>query len=72
MYFGINEYRKGTTPDNLAYKLLEIHMQMVSTTDLRLVLKLANSKIMIIEQDTFVTGNYYCVRAGIGFSDTTI
>ena len=71
MYFGINEYRKGTTPDNLAYAIGN-PLANGSTTE-----SIVGAKIWQIVKydnrtsDTFVTGNYYCVRAGIGFNDTT-
>ena len=32
---------------------------------------MANCKYDNKTSNTYVTGNYYCVRAGIGFSDTT-
>ena len=71
MYFGINEYRKGTTPENLAYAIGN-PLANGSTTE-----SIVGAKIwQIVKYDnktsnTYVTGNYYCVRAGIGFSDTT-
>ena len=71
MYFGINEYRKGTTPDNLAYAIGN-PLANGSTTE-----SIVGAKIwQIVKYDnmtsnTFVTGNYYCARAGIGFNDIT-
>ena len=71
MYFGINEYRKGTTPENLAYAIGN-PLANGSTPE-----SIVGAKIwQIVKYDnktsnTYVTGNYYCVRAGIGFSDTT-
>ncbi len=70
MYFGINEYRKGTTPENLGYAIMNPDANG-ATTD-----SIVGAKIwQIVKYDnktsnTFVTGNFYCVRAGIGFSDT--
>ena len=71
MYFGINEYRKDTTPENMGYAIFNPYANG-STTD-----SIVGTKIWQIVKygsktsSTFETGNYYCVRAGIGFSDTT-
>ena len=70
MYFGINEYRKDTTPENMGYAIFNPYANG-STTD-----SIVGTKIWQIVKygsktsTTFETGNYYCVRAGIGFSDT--
>ena len=71
VYFGVNEYRKGTTPENMGYAIFNPYANG-STTD-----SIVGTKIWQIVKygsktsSTFETGNYYCVRAGIGFSDTT-
>ena len=70
MYFGINEYRKGTTPENLAYAIGN-PLANGSTPE-----SIVGAKIWQIVKysnaasNTYVPGNYYCVRAGLGFSDT--
>ena len=70
MYFGINEYRKGTTPENMGYAYFDPYAN--GSTEESIV----GEKIWeIVKYDnktsnTYVSGNYYCVRAGIGFSDT--
>ena len=71
LYFGINEYRKGTTPENMGYAIFNPYANGSSTDSI------VGTKIwQIVKYDsnassTYVTGNYYCVRAGIGFSDTS-
>lgn len=71
VYFGVNEYRKGTTPENMGYAIFNPYANG-STAD-----SIVGTKIWQIVKygsktsSTFETGNYYCVRAGIGFSDTT-
>lgn len=70
--FGVNEFRKGTTPENMAYAILNPEADK-TTTD-----SIVGAKIwQIVKYDskssnTYVTGNYYCVRAGVGFSDTNL
>ena len=70
MYFGINEYRKGTTPKNMGYAIFDPDKNG-STTD-----SIVGTKIWQIvkygssSSSTFETGNYYCVRSRIGFNDT--
>ena len=71
LYFGINEYRKGTIPENMGYAIFNPYANGSSTDSI------VGTKIwQIVKYDsnassTYVTGNYYCVRAGIGFSDTS-
>lgn len=70
IYFGIQEYRQGTTPENMAYAIRNPY-DNGSTVE-----SMVGAKIwQIIKYDnstatTYKTGNYYCVRAGVGFSDT--
>ena len=71
LYFGINEYRNGTTPEKMGYAYFDPYANG-STED-----SIVGTKIWeIVKYDnktsnTYVSGNYYCVRSGIGFSDTT-
>ena len=72
LYFGIQEFRSGTTPENIAYAINN-PLDNGSTTD-----SIVGTKIWQIvkynnSQGTgnYTTGNYYCVRAGVGFSDTS-
>lgn len=70
LYFGIQEFRSGTTPENLAYA---IHnplangptQESIVGTKIWQIVKYDNATT-----DRYNTGNYYCVRSGVGFSDT--
>ena len=70
MYFGIQEFRNGTTPENMAYAINNPY-DNGSTTE-----SIVGAKIWQIVKynsktdSNFNIGNYYCVRAGVGFSDT--
>lgn len=70
LYFGVNEFRSGTTPENMGYAINNPY-DNGSTTD-----SIVGTKIWQIVKynsstDTnYTTGNYYCVRSGVGFSDT--
>ena len=69
LYFGINEFRDGTTPDKMGYAIFNPYAN--GATDDSIV----GTKIwQIVKYDSktstnMITGNYYCVRAGVGFSD---
>ena len=69
MYFGINEYRKGTTPENMGYAIFNPYANGSSTDEI------VGTKIWeIVKYDnlsssSYISGNYYCVRSGVGFSD---
>ena len=72
LYFGIQEYRRGTLPADLGYAINNPYGNG-STTE-----SIVGTKIwQIVKHDnsdgtgTYTTGNYYCVRAGVGFNDTT-
>ena len=71
LYFGVQEFRSGTTPENMSYAINNPYANG-STTD-----SIVGTKIWQIVKynrssgGSFNTGNYYCVRAGVGFSDTT-
>ena len=72
LYFGIQEYRRGTDPADLGYAINNPYGNG-STTE-----SIVGTKIwQIVKHDnsdgtgTYTTGNYYCVRAGVGFNDTT-
>ena len=70
LYFGINEFRNGTTPDKMGYAIFNPYANG-ATED-----SIVGTKIwQIVKYDSktsnnMITGNYYCVRAGVGFSDT--
>ena len=70
LYFGINEFRNGTTPDKIGYAIFNPYANG-ATED-----SIVGTKIwQIVKYDSktsnnMITGNYYCVRAGVGFSDT--
>ena len=69
LYFGINEFRNGTTPDKMGYAIFNPYANG-ATED-----SIVGTKIwQIVKYDSktsnnIITGNYYCVRAGVGFSD---
>jgi len=69
LYFGINEFRDGTTPDKMGYAIFNPYAND-ATED-----SIVGTKIwQIVKYDSktsnnMITGNYYCVRAGVGFSD---
>lgn len=69
LYFGVQEFRNGTTPENMAYAIKNPY-DNGSTTE-----SIVGTKIWQIVKynsktdSNFNTGNYYCVRAGVGFSD---
>ena len=72
LYFGIQEFRTGTTPENMAYAIRNPYNNG-STTE-----SIVGTKIWQIVKyndstgtGNYSTGNYYCVRAGVGFSDTS-
>ena len=70
LYFGINEFRDGTTPDKMGYAIFNPYANG-ATED-----SIVGTKIwQIVKYDSktsnnMITGNYYCVRAGVSFSDT--
>ena len=70
LYFGINEFRNGTTPDKMGYAIFNPYANG-ATED-----SIVGTKIwQIVKYDSktsnnMITGNYYCVRAGVSFSDT--
>ena len=69
LYFGINEFRDGTIPDKMGYAIFNPYANG-ATED-----SIVGTKIwQIVKYDSktsnnMITGNYYCVRAGVGFSD---
>lgn len=70
LYFGVQEFRNGTTPENMAYAINNPYgngstTQSIVGTKIWQIVKY-NSKTDF----NFNTGNYYCVRARVGFSDT--
>ena len=71
LYFGIQEYRSGTTPANMGYAINNPDANG-STTE-----SIVGTKIwQIVKYNSstdvnYTTGNYYCIRSGVGFSDTS-
>ena len=71
LYFGVKEFRDGTSPQNLAYAIRNPYDNGSTTASM------VGAKIwQIVKYNsnidrTYTTGNYYCVRAGVGFSDVT-
>ena len=67
IYFGVQEFRSGTIPNNMAYGIKDPYANG-STTE-----SIVGTKIwQIVKYNTntvgnYTTGNYYCVRSGIGF-----
>lgn len=72
IYFGIREFRDGTTPSNMAYAINDPRTNGASVSQINglkiweIVKHNSNSA-----SSTATVGDYYCVRAGVGFSDTT-
>lgn len=70
LYFGINEFRNGTTPDKMGYAIFNPYANGATEDSI-----VGNKIWQIVKYDSktsnnMITGNYYCVRAGVGFSDT--
>ena len=70
LYFGIQEFRSGTTPENMAYAINNPYdngstIESIVGTKIWQIVKY-NS----LSDTNYVTGNYYCIRSGVGFSDT--
>ena len=70
LYFGIQEFRSGTTPENMAYAINNPYdngstPESIVGAEIWQIVKY-NSKTDV----NFNTGNYYCVRAGVGFVNT--
>ena len=67
IYFGVQEFRSGTTPNNMAYGINDPYANGSTTASI------VGTKIwQIVKYNTnvagnYTTGNYYCVRAGVGF-----
>ena len=69
MYFGIQEYRSGTTPENMGYAINnpeanQSSMESIVGTKIWQIVKYNSSS-----DANYVTGNYYCIRSLVGFSD---
>ncbi len=70
LYYGIQEYRSGTTPTNMGYAINNPDANGATTESIvgtkiwQIVKYNSNSDV------NYVTGNYYCIRSGVGFSDT--
>ena len=71
LYFGVQEFRSGTVPENMGYAIKNPD-ENGSTTD-----SIVGAKIWQIVKynnksgGNYTTGNYYCVRAGVGFRNIT-
>lgn len=70
MYFGVNEFR-GTNPDSFGYAIGNPY----DNGDINSIVGAKIWQIVKYNGPTDTnsnTGNYYCVRAGVGFSDTNL
>ena len=70
LYFGIQEYRNGTTPDNMGYAINNPDANGSTTASIRGTKIWQIVKYNSSSDTNYVTGNYYCIRSGVGFSDT--
>ena len=71
IYFGVNEFRSGTTPNNMAYGIMDPHANGTEATKGAIIWQIkkynSNNKN---DSDPGTVGNFYCVKAGIGFQNT--
>lgn len=70
LYFGIQEYRSGTTPANMGYAINNPDANGETTASIRGTKIWQIVKYNSSSDTNYVTGNYYCIRSGVGFSDT--
>ena len=70
LYFGIQEYRNGTTPANMGYAINNPEANGSTTASIRGTKIWQIVKYNSLSDTNYVTGNYYCIRSGVGFSDT--
>lgn len=70
LYFGINEFRNGTTPDKMGYAIFNPYANGATEDSIVGTKIWQNVKYDSKTSNNMITGNYYCVRAGVGFSDT--
>ena len=67
LYFGIIEFREGTTPENMGYAInnpSDNGNTANAGANIWQIVKYNNGQ----GTGNYITGNYYCVRAGVGFS----
>ena len=71
VYFGVEEFRTGTTPENMGYAINN-PLANGSTTESIVGTKIWNIKKYSsnVVDENGIDGNFYCVRAGIGFQNT--
>ena len=71
VYFGVEEFRTGTTPENMGYAINN-PLANGSTTESIVGAKIWNIKKYSsnVVDENGIDGNFYCVRAGIGFQNT--
>ena len=71
VYFGVEEFRTGTTPENMGYAIKN-PLANGSTTESIVGTKIWNIKKYSsnVVDENGIDGNFYCVRAGIGFQNT--
>ncbi len=73
-YLGINEFREGTTPENMAYGINNpdrngsTEDSIIGAKIWKIVKYNSNNESDNVYDDTI---SFYCVKAGVGFSDTT-
>ena len=67
-YFGVSEFRDNSDPQNMAYAIGNPLANGTSATKGAKIWQLR--KFDSSTSTTYKTGNYYCVRAGLGFTDT--
>ena len=68
LYLGILEYRTGTDPENMGYAILNPEAdEATGTKGMKIwdIVKYSSETDNIAD----TTPNYYCVKAGVGFSD---
>ena len=70
LYFGIQEYRNGTTPANMGYAINNPDANGSTTASIVGTKIWQIVKYNSLSDTNYVTGNYYCIRSGVGFSDT--
>ena len=71
VYFGVEEFRSGTTPENMGYAINN-PLGNGSTVESIVGTKIWNIKKYSsnVVDENGIDGNFYCIRAGIGFQNT--
>ena len=71
VYFGVQEFRSGTTPENMGYAIKnpagnDATTNSIYGTIIWNILKYSTNKV----DESGIDGNFYCVRSGVGFQNT--